>query len=370
MPTKASKKNQEVELRKIKAEAKEAKAKARAQLNRKREVDQKRAMKAAVASAAGASKPRGVKGVLITSDDRAKMSDELKAELTTGGRGDAVVPPHTHDIHLKKEIITVSVTLHNVPPQKIAIDETTDAKLVVSTPQHTRRYRLEFPFPHGMTVNAEKGEYTYENGVLKCVFQVTKMPADVVRHWTERLESVRKTQRARFEVTTDGDLIVRKRKTKLELDTAKKVAAEKKEQRATAAAAATDDAAKAGKAGKKAPNGATARTAGGKKTGPGDKDDKAAMLRLAAASSKVVAQSLQERLAVARAAHERKLQRLKSVMAKKNVKANQMQDAFSKVLEDKRAALQRQHDRIAPAPKAPRQVPASKQGAKAVRFSA
>ena len=373
----AAKRQAAEDLRKIKAQAKAAKAEAKAVAAKKKAKAAKRE-ETMERRAAGI---RGTKGVLVSSSDIKDV--ELAKELAAAGA--AIVPSHRHEVHVKKELITVYVTLHNVPAQKIDADSTTDAMLVVATPKHNKQYRLEFPFPHGMRVDAAKGDYTLESGVLKCVFPVTKMPADVVRAWTDRLESVRKSQRARFDVDKEGELVVRRRKTRLELEAVKADKAAAKATKATKAGDAKKDAKKGGKKEKAettttaaakpaAPAAATTKAAApakaaASKPGPGAADDKAMQLRIASQAAKAIDASLKGRMAVARSAHERRLQCVKVSVAKKSVKEDRTQSAFARVLEEKRKELSRREERVAAASAPAKKGGAASPNAKSVRFA-
>jgi hypothetical protein len=361
MPTKNSKREQEAELRKIKAQSKATKEEAKAVAAKKRAVADKRA-----AAQARRNVPKASKGVLISSADRPK-DPVLAAELEANS---GLVPPHRHDVHLKNSTITVTVTLHRVPPHVINVDATNDSTFVLTTPKYTKQYVLRFPFPHGMKVDSARGDYTFEDGELKCVFPVTEMPVEVVRDWTQRLESVRKSQRARFDVDKEGDLVVRRRKTTLELQDA--AASKAKKNDAKTSVGKKEAPAKEILSSKKE----TKESPADKKPVPANKgvskppalvkpDEKAAMLRIAEDAAKTVKTTLLERLQVARAAHLRRAQKNQAVTAKKSVKADRMQDAFARVLHSKRAELEARRDRAAPAPRG--EKPAS---GKSVRFSA
>jgi hypothetical protein len=269
----------------------------------------------------------------VTKEDlKTFKNEELAKEFSsTGG---TLVPPHRHDVHIKKQTITIVVTLHNVPPQKIDADATTDSCLVVATPGHTRHYHLKFPFPDGMRVDSSKGDYTYENGELKCVFPVTKMPAEVVRKWNDRLESVRKAQKARFEIAKDGTLEVRRRKTTLELQ---QIAQKKKAAAVVAAAVPAEPA---------APEQPVAVSSG--PVPPSIAEEKSKMLEIARGAAKKVAAVAKARLATAQAAHVRRIGKAKTTAAKKETKAERMAVAFSRVLEEKRKALEARKSRIDP----------------------
>lgn len=307
----------------------------------------------------------------ITEEDRKSFKNpELAKELAT--KAGVVTPPFRHEVHVKKEQLTIIVTLHNVPPQKIDNESATDSVFIISTPGHTKHYRLEFPYPHGMRVDSANGDYTYENGELKAVFKITKMPVEVVRDWNDRLESIRKSQKARFEVTKEGDLVVRKRKTTLEL---KDIAAHKAKKAAEIAAKYADKKAK-GDAKKKeasAESEAKPKTAG-KKTGekaepskPKNKvfvpDDKAKLKGLAAAAAAAVQKSAKERLQQQREAYERKLGRKANATANKDSKAVRMSDAFARVLDEKRKALEAMRPAVAPV------AAAASAGRRSVTFS-
>lgn len=378
MPTKA-KKEQQKELASIKAQARAAKVEAKVQRAKKAA----KVAKKEETKARRAADIRGAKGILVSQDD--VKDPVLRQELAA--EAGQLVPPHRHEVHLKKETIVVTVTLHNVPPQKIVADDTTDSQLVVSTPAHNKKYSLTFPFPHGMKVDASKGDYTFESGELKCEFPVTKMPADVVRDWTQRLESVRKTQRARFDIDKEGDLVVRKRKTKMEFEAlkseaiAKKAAKKEKEheaakkadKKADKKAKKADDKASAGK--KKAAAAAPIGKGGASaKPAPGADDDKAAMLKIARDAANHVSQSLKGRMMIAKAALERRQERAAATAAKKDTKATKMQSAFSRVLSSKKADLERRQQRLdaaagKPAPKAAKKAAAGASPGKAVKFA-
>jgi hypothetical protein len=298
-------------------------------------------------------------------------------------------PPHRHSVHIKKNELTVIVTLTKIPAQHINIEETTDGRLVVDTSKHTKKYRLEFPFPSGMKVDAEKGEYEFQHGQLTCVFAVTHMPKAVAQSVENRLNSVRKSQKMRFEADKDGDMIVRSRRTQmsrtgaLTTDAAKKAKAEEQKgevvdgaglddavKRAAGAKGAKGAAPKDGAAaaagddkGKKAKKEAAAGKAGKKAKAPDAMaEEKARMLALAADVATKSDQSLKAKLAKARDLHASRIARTAASSEKKGAKTEKMQFAFERIVSEKQK-------RLAAAEEAQR-VPAKKANkGKAVKFA-
>jgi hypothetical protein len=172
------------------------------------------------AAKAQTSAKHGSKKAAVPEIPSKDLHKKLRAMVTAaevGARPATQEPPFTYEVHGRRQTITVEVTLHKIPPQFINIDETTDKMLVVDTTKFTKKWRLEFPFPSKMIVDAENGDYTFENGILKCVFAVKHMPKEIETKTQEIVESVRQGRKLRFRYDQQGELQIRSRKTNIEL---------------------------------------------------------------------------------------------------------------------------------------------------------
>eukprot|EP00758_Cryptobia_borreli_P012475 Tbor_TRINITY_DN5750_c3_g8::TRINITY_DN5750_c3_g8_i1::g.19540::m.19540 len=194
-----SKKQQTADLRSVKkhavASVNESKKSAKAALNHKENKKQPATQK-------GSKKATNV------------VSDMLAVADNTGGRPE---PPYRYEIHVKKAQVLVDVTLHKVPHQHIDISQCTTRSLIVDCKKHTKPYRLEFELPHKMTMDPEKATYTFENGVLKCVIQCDRISPEAEKERHEFIEKVTAAKSLRFRMSKEGEVVVRTRKSKLNM---------------------------------------------------------------------------------------------------------------------------------------------------------
>jgi hypothetical protein len=158
------------------------------------------------APAAAASPKKGAKG-----------AKAVVAAPAPAAAAKTETPKYTYEVHVRRRNVTIEVTLHKVPEKFINIDETTNERFVVDTTKYTKKYRLDFPFPDGLTVDAARGEYTIEYGVLKAVLPVVNMPASIETEIKGILDSCRADRRKRFAVSKDGESVVRTRTRSLNM---------------------------------------------------------------------------------------------------------------------------------------------------------
>lgn len=396
-------KEAEADLRRIAGQARAKQQEARKAARREETVPRKRTVTATTgASAADRAMLRKKLTTIVT---RAELAEVARREH---GAGDAPssssssvprlpVPPYTHDVHIRKEIITVVVTLHGIPGHHINVSETTDKVFVVDTSAHTKKLRLYFPFPSSMVVDSEKSDITFENGLLTAKFPITRMPDDIATAVEQRLQSVKSARALRFRITRDGTMTVRSRSAKISVpESAKKKSAidavlpDNKKNRgndAAAAPAAARDVAEPAKgapstpaakataapAGERSSNGSGAKAAAAPakkparatpkpKVGTVD-DEKAVALRIAASASAKATGSLKERMTRMREEQRRRAARVAKVSSKKTEQKARVERSFQRVIAEKHEQLRKKEALAGPAPK-------KESSGKAVRFSA
>lgn len=207
---------------------------------------------------------RAIKGKAKTSEKAAKKSEVAKTKRESGDRkvtGVNVVvpaeterpePPYRYEIHVKKAQCIVEVTLHKVPPSVIDISKTTRRRLIVDCGKYTKKYLLDFELPHNMTIDPETAEYTFENGILKCVLtsDTGSVPESAKKEREDFINKVKDQKHLRFRTTKEGELVVRSKLSLLKMKEEKHQKREEKRQEKAAkqasAAALQDEATPAG----------------------------------------------------------------------------------------------------------------------------
>lgn len=149
---------------------------------------------------------------------RKKVEAELAAEQQV-----IPEPPFQYEIHVKRQILYVRVQLHKTPHQFLNLDETNDKKLVVDTTKYTRKNRLVFNFPDGLTVDSSKAEYEFESGVLRCSFPIKQLPSSEVTRVKGIIQQEKNSRKIRFEHQLDQNsgLETRTRTRTMDLNQAK-----------------------------------------------------------------------------------------------------------------------------------------------------
>ena len=231
-------KKKEVELRKVLAKGKAA----------KKEVAQaakKPAVSPAAAAAAATAKRRAIRAQQAAKKtqqeaQQAKKGQSKQKTSVSSDESNPNEPPFSYEIHHKNKTITVFVTLHKVPPATIDVQSTTPSTLIVHTEKFTKKWRLVFPFPEGLLVDNEKGDYTYEDGVLKCVLPIKgTIPSSIVQQREKLFESFRSQKNLRFRTTQEGALVVRSRRATLTAESGKEKKDSKSKQGAASGTAST-----------------------------------------------------------------------------------------------------------------------------------
>lgn len=242
------------------------------------------------------------------------------------------VPPHRHEIHVKKQLITYWVTLHKVPPKFVDISATTDQTLNVQVNKgYNAKFSLVEPFPHGMIVDSATAEYKFDSGVLECIFPVKKMPKACEDEWNARLDSIRQSQRTRFKSSIDGDARLRSRQLKI---TAVKEDSKNVSGKKVAAAKPT--------AGEKPA--APAKPAGSTDAPKASKQpaSDADVKRIAEAAGRAAQESIRSRIEKARAQHKARLQKMTVRVTRKDDKTEGQQQAMMRVMNEQAAKLEQQ----------------------------
>lgn len=342
-----------------------------------------------------------------TSADKGKKGAE--AAVVVEAAGDRPVPAMGHEVHVKKQQITVKVILHKVPPQFVDVSKTTSKMLVIDTGKWTKKYLLRWPFPHGMEVDAAAAEYEFDSGILKCVFAVKKMPKVVEAEWNDRLTSIRTTQRSRLvPVVQDGELKVRVKTMQMKRprgegegvpppgssgagkpaveganddDDDSPPAAKKKfgagvEPKKGAGAAGAGSGSRTQPQGSNVAVRSDAAAAAAKKQKAPTSD--ADMVRIAKEAGKASEDTLKQRLARAREMHRARVAKSQVRDSRKDTKQHSEQANLRRVLEEQQLKLEKQRERISDEPinkpkgKAPggaAHPQAHSSPAKSVRFS-
>ena len=183
----------------------------------------KKPVSAAAAAAAATAKRRAIRARQASAQQQKEQRANAALKKNPNRRADTAAkadtsgsdlePPFSYEIHHKNKTISVFVTLHKVPPATIDVESTTPSTLIVHTDKFTKKWRLVFPFPEGLLVENEKADYTYEGGVLKCVFPIKgNIPSTIVQQREKLFESFRSQKNLRFRTTQEGALVVRSRR--------------------------------------------------------------------------------------------------------------------------------------------------------------
>ena len=206
---------------------------------------------------------RAIKGKAKTSEKAAKKAEVAKEKRASGSRkvvGQNIVvpvdterpePPYRYELHVKKAQCIVEVTLHKVPPSVIDISKTNRRHLIVDCGRYTKKFYLDFELPHNMTIDPETAEYTFENGILKCVLtsDTGAVPESAKKEREDFINKVKDQKHLRFRTTKEGELVVRSKLSMLKLKEEKHQKREEKRQEKAAAekkAQAEDEATPAG----------------------------------------------------------------------------------------------------------------------------
>lgn len=395
MVSKTQIKNEERDTRKMIVAAKTAK-KVAAQKSKK---PQGKAI-AAAPSGSEAKRRYKPKGAIILKSELAEVAsttpskDVKKGKDTRKGEGrnstgksaapvaelsGAVEPPFSYEVHHKSKRVLVDVTLHKVPGHLIDVSATTATSLVVQTPKYTKKFSLVFPMPGNLKIDAKSAEYTFENGILKCVLPIAgDIPKELQAQREKLIESFKAQKSLRFRVTKEGDMVVRSRRTVLEKSTKKEekkgaiatsvsgekeLAVEKKPEATKAAKeSVTPKAAKKGetpspKQQAKLPVAAKKTTDKPQQTQQASKkkfvDDGAAMLSLAKESGNKLRNQLYAKLAQTKQIHQQRVERVSHREVRKSEKKEKEKISFARVIAEQKRQLLEKTAMAAPAPKKP-----------------
>lgn len=194
---------------------------------------------------------RAIKGKAKASVKSAKKAETAKVKRESGAtkklaaqqivvsaESDRPEPPFRYEIHVKKAQCIVEVTLHKVPPTCIDVSKTSRRRLVVDCSKFTKKWLLDFELPHNMTIDPETADYTYENGILKCVLtsDTGVVPESAKKERDDFINKVKDQKHLRFRTTKDGELVVRSKLAMLNLKEEKFQKREEKRQSKTAEA--------------------------------------------------------------------------------------------------------------------------------------
>lgn len=105
-----------------------------------------------------------------------------------------VEPPYSCKLMWVKGVVRVIVNLQRVSDKCINFTPTSD-RFYLDTFKHTKKYKLDFAYPHGVKVDASAPEATLEQGILKTDLRVvdwaeaTKQHAEIVSAHQSMLKS-------------------------------------------------------------------------------------------------------------------------------------------------------------------------------------
>jgi len=116
---------------------------------------------------------------------------QRESELPEG----ASIPPHSVFLHVVMNRLYVKVPLHHVPASCINFEPTSTGFHLDTLTFARKRYFLEFPYPHGITVKPEAAEATIEMSVLTAVLPISSIPRDVVTQELIKIESIREAKK-------------------------------------------------------------------------------------------------------------------------------------------------------------------------------
>ena len=108
--------------------------------------------------------------------------------LNGAGKVHCNEPPHSWEIHVKRQQFILRTQLHHIPEKLIDLDVKPKSGLTLSTERFTKKYFLSIPFPKTITVDGS-GQIEAildRRGVLTVRIPLKRISAELVREHEER----------------------------------------------------------------------------------------------------------------------------------------------------------------------------------------
>ena len=132
---------------------------------------------------------------------KGKRQEHTALSATAGCR----VPSYSYEVHLKRRLLYLDVTLHRVPVSCIDVSMSKGDLFVLNTSKFTTKFHLEFRVPTGITLahpleeQSDTGnQLTLEHGILKCVFPIKEISKEYESTAKSKLATMRREKKVRL----------------------------------------------------------------------------------------------------------------------------------------------------------------------------